>query len=187
MSKLNIAVICGGYSGEYDISMQSAATIIENLDPSKYEVFQVILETTGWSVTDSSGEVCTIIQADFSCERRGVNLKFDGVINSVHGTPGEDGLIQGYFEMLGIPYNSCDVLISSLTFNKGFCNQYLKQTGIKVADSVLLLEPEEKSVEEIIAITGLPCFVKPNDGGSSIGVSKVKTAEENDSGHSQGI
>ncbi|UTW60684.1 D-alanine--D-alanine ligase [bacterium SCSIO 12741] len=178
MSKLNIAVICGGYSGEYDISMKSAATIMENLDPAKYEIFQVILETSGWKVSDSLGQECSIVRADFSCDRQGENLKFDAVINAVHGTPGEDGLIQGYFDMLGIPYNSCDVLISSLTFNKGFCNQYLKQTGIRVADSVLLLDPEERSVDEILEVTGLPCFVKPNDGGSSIGVSKVKHKEE---------
>jgi|TARA_B110000240_G_scaffold196282_1_gene248064 D-alanine-D-alanine ligase len=174
----NIAVLCGGFSGEYVISMQSAQTIIHGLDTSKYNVYKVILSNESWSVEDLEGVNWRINKADFSIYKESTKVKFDGIVNIIHGTPGEDGIIQGYFDLLGLKYNGCDVLISSLTFNKGFCNQYLKQNGISVANSILLTEGDEIKVKEIIDKLQLPCFVKPNDGGSSIGVTKVKTKED---------
>ncbi|MBD81610.1 MAG: D-alanine--D-alanine ligase [Crocinitomicaceae bacterium] len=174
----NIAVLCGGFSGEDVISMQSAQTIIDHINGSKYRVFKVILSVNGWSVEDLKGASWKINKQDFTCYNDSETVAFDGVLNIIHGTPGEDGKIQGYFDLLGIKYNGCEVLISALTFNKGFCNQYLRQNGISVAESVLISREQDCNEEEIIGKLGLPCFVKPNDGGSSIGVTKVKSSDE---------
>jgi len=174
----NIAVLCGGFSGEDVISLKSAQTILDNLDNSKYRVFKVILGIDGWLVSDLTNNSWEINKADFTVKNETESISFDGVLNIIHGTPGEDGKIQGYFDLLGVKYNGCDVLISSLTFNKGFCNHYLKQNGVTVAESVLLADGEQYSESGIIEKLGLPCFVKPNDGGSSIGVTKVKSADQ---------
>ncbi|MGB0404429.1 MAG: D-alanine--D-alanine ligase [Salibacteraceae bacterium] len=169
----NIAVVFGGFSGEDVVSVKSAATILKHIDKIKNRVFKVNLSKKGWDVCDLDDNLWAINKSDFSFSRLDESIVVDGVINIIHGTPGEDGKLQGYFDMLGIPYNGCDVLVSSLTFNKGFCNHYLKQQGITVADSILLTTSDEIDSEKILAHVGLPCFVKPNDGGSSIGVSKV--------------
>lgn len=169
----NIAVVFGGFSGEDVVSVKSAATILKHIDTNKNRVFKINLSRDGWEASDLEGNLWSINRSDFSLSLRDEFVNIDGVINIIHGTPGEDGKLQGYLDMLGIPYNGCDVLASSLTFNKGFCNHYLKQQGITVAESILLTTSDSIDSDDIIATVGLPCFVKPNDGGSSIGVSKV--------------
>lgn len=174
MNKLNIAVVCGGYSGEAVISMQSAQTILQNLQPGRYNVFKIELNKDSWVAKDSDSNSLEINRTDFTLQRGVELIQLDAVLNVIHGTPGEDGQLQGYFETLGIPYNNSDVLSSALTFNKGFCNQYLSKNGIQVPNSVFLhSKTQSYHPEEIIKKLGFPCFVKPNDGGSSIGVSKV--------------
>lgn len=174
----NIVLVCGGYSGEFVISVQSAETVMGALDVNKYRVFKAVLNTSGWKAEDTGGQEWIINRSDFSLSNGAETLQVDGVINVIHGTPGEDGKLQGYFDILGIPYNGSDVLTSSLTFNKGFCNHYLKQQGISVANSILLTSSDDPNTDNIVDQLGLPCFVKPNDGGSSIGVTKVTKKEQ---------
>lgn len=178
MVKKNIAVIAGGNSSEYFISLQSAETIAKEIDKEKYNVYTVLIKNNDWEL--SSDQYCgiPINKNDFSFNDNGQKVKFDCAYITIHGTPGEDGKLQSYFEMIGLPYTSCDVLCSSLTFNKYFCNTYLKQKGIPSAKSMMLRKHETIDIESIIDLTGLPCFVKPNEGGSSFGISKVKTKEE---------
>jgi D-alanine-D-alanine ligase len=174
----NIAVLCGGFSGEDVISLQSAETILAGLKDTKHQIFKVVLSNQGWEVKDMSGAKWELNALDFSLEKNGNRLTIDGVINVIHGTPGEDGNLQGYLNLLGIPHNGSNVLASSLSFNKGFCNHFLKQQGILVADSLMLTSSNDYSSDEIVEKLGLPCFVKPNDAGSSLGVSKVKSKED---------
>lgn len=176
--KKNIAVIAGGNSSEYYISLQSAETIANEIDKEKYNVYTVLIKDNEWELT--SGLYCgiPIDKNDFSFNNNDQKVKFDCAYITIHGTPGEDGKLQSYFEMIGLPYTSCNVLCSSLTFNKYFCNTYLKQKGISVAESVLVKKRDIIDSESIIKKTGLPCFVKPNEGGSSFGISKVKIESE---------
>ncbi|MCB0480514.1 MAG: D-alanine--D-alanine ligase [Flavobacteriales bacterium] len=179
MEKLNIGVVCGGFSGEAVISLKSADTILKSLDGSKYNVFKLELNKEGWKVSASSNVDWRINRSDFTLESDVDKIKLDAVVNVIHGTPGEDGKLQGYFELLGVPYTNSDVLASALAFNKGFCNQYLSKNDIKVAESVFLhSKDQEVDEDKIISKLGLPCFVKPNDGGSSLGVTKVRTKGE---------
>lgn len=176
--KKNIAVIGGGNSSEYFISLQSAETIAKAIDKEKYNVYTVQLKGTDWELTSDRFCGIPINKNDFSFMDNGQKIKFDCAYIAIHGTPGEDGKLQSYFDMIALPYTSCNVLCSALTFNKYFCNTYLKQRGVRAAHSILIRKGEEINTHKIIETTGLPCFVKPNEGGSSFGISKVKKEEE---------
>ncbi|WP_212003096.1 D-alanine--D-alanine ligase [Chitinophaga sp. HK235] len=177
--KKNIALVAGGYSGEYVISVQSAVTIEKNLDSSKYAVYKIIVTKQGWSYTAPDGSAHEIDKNDFSLNIGGNKIKFDAVFIGIHGTPGEDGRLQGYFEMLDIPYTSCGMVTSALTFNKSYCNKVVAALNVvNVAKSVHVFRDQPHDVNTILQQLRLPVFVKPAEGGSSIGMSKVKTAEE---------
>ena len=173
-----IAVVCGGYSGEAVVSMRSAAMVMEHIDKSRYSPVQVVIEKANWFAL-WNGEKIAIDRNDFSVVLDQNRVTFDGAFIIVHGTPGENGLLQGYFDMIGLPYTTGDVMNMSLTFNKKSTTVYLKSLGFHVAESIVLYENEGGwDVDRIINQVGLPCFVKPNNGGSSIGTSKVKQKED---------
>ncbi|MFB6454811.1 D-alanine--D-alanine ligase [Chitinophaga sp. Hz27] len=177
--KKNIALVAGGYSGEYVISVQSAVTIENNLDSSKYAVYKVVVTREGWTHTAADGKIYEIDKNDFSLLIDGNKIKFDCVFIGIHGTPGEDGRLQGYFEMLGIPYTSCGMVTSALTFNKSYCNKVVAALNVvNVSKSAHIFSNQPYDVKDILQQLRLPVFVKPAEGGSSIGMSKVKTAEE---------
>ncbi|NIG53945.1 D-alanine--D-alanine ligase [Chitinophaga sp. Cy-1792] len=177
--KKNIALVAGGYSGEYVISVQSAVTIENNLDSSKYAVYKVVVTREGWTHTAADGKTHEIDKNDFSLLIDGNKIKFDCVFIGIHGTPGEDGRLQGYFEMLGIPYTSCGMVTSALTFNKSYCNKVVAALNVvNVSKSAHIFSNQPYDVKDILQQLRLPVFVKPAEGGSSIGMSKVKTAEE---------
>ena len=174
----NVAIIMGGYSSEYKISLLSGNVVYQNLDTSHYHPYKVHILQDKWvCVTDDSKEY-PIDKSDFSVVIAGKKIVFDVVFNAIHGTPGEDGLLQAYFELLGIPQTSCDYYQAALTFNKRDTLSVLKPYGIKTANSHYLNLGDEIHVDEILKTIGLPCFVKPNKSGSSFGISKVKTIEE---------
>ena len=169
----NVAIIEGGYSHEKVISLQSAETVYQNIDREKYNPIKVRIDEEGWFGFNGDEKI-EINRNDFSCNE----IKFDLAFIVIHGTPGEDGKLQAYFDMLEIPYTTCSHLAATVTFNKYVCNQYLKTFGVKVAEAVLIRQNDVINSSDIIAKLGLPCFVKPNDGGSSFGVTKVQTAGE---------
>ena len=174
----NVAVICGGNSGEKLISMKSSQFVIDSLDPEKYRGYQVLIEGSLWNYIAPDGTEYPIDKNDFSVMLNGVKLKFDVVFNIIHGDPGENGKMQAYFEMLGIPNTSSDSTISALTFNKAWCNHIVRDLGVNVANSVHLFKGMKIDPEHILNQVGLPCFVKPNSGGSSVGMSRVNAAED---------
>lgn len=172
--KKNIAIVWGGYSSESVISEKSAAGIYTFIDKDKYNVYKVKIDHASWDVEDK-GKAYPVNKNKFSFTDADHNeICFDFAYITIHGTPGEDGILQGYFDLLGIPYSNCGVLASALTFNKFVCNSYLKGFGIKVANSILLRKNDAYQPDEIIASLGLPVFVKPNLGGSSFATTKVK-------------
>jgi len=176
--KKNIAVVVGGNSSEYFISLQSGEYIANSIDKDKFNVYVVTIKGNDWEL--SSDLYCGLIinKNDFSFNDNGQKVKFDCAYIAIHGTPGEDGKLQSYFEMINLPYVGCNVLTSALTFNKYFCNTFLRQSDILMANSVLVKKGDKINTKKIISVTGLPCFVKPNEGGSSFGISKVKKEEE---------
>lgn len=177
--KKNIALVAGGYSGEYVISVQSAVTIEQNLDSSKYAVYKIIITKEGWRYTAADGSVHEIDKNDFSLTIAGSKIKFDAAFIGIHGTPGEDGRLQGYFEMLDIPFTSCGMVTSALTFNKSYCNKVVNAFNlVKVSKSAHIFRNQSHNAAAILKELRLPVFVKPAEGGSSIGMSKVSTAEE---------
>lgn len=176
--KKNIAIIAGGDSSEIVISMKSAEGIYSFLDKEKYNVYIAIVKRDGWMIKLPDGSHTPINKDTFSFRQEERVIQIDFAYITIHGTPGEDGRLQGYFDMLGIPYSSCGVLASALTFNKYVCNNYLRSQDIPVAESIRLFEGQTITDEEVIARLGLPLFVKPSDGGSSFGVTKVKTAAD---------
>lgn len=175
--KRTIAIVAGGDSSEHPVSLRSAQGIYSFIDKEKYNLY--IVEITGlcWEVQLPEGNV-PVDRGDFSFMLNGEKIKFDFAYIIIHGTPGEDGKLQGYFDVLQVPYSTCDVLASALTFNKFACNQYLKGFGMRIAESLMLRKGQQISDEDVIAKIGLPCFIKPNEGGSSFGVTKVKTNEQ---------
>lgn len=177
-TKKNIAVVAGGYSSEAVISLKSAQGIYSFLDKEKYNVYIVVITREQWYVQLENKEKIAIDKSDFGFRKESKSVKFDFAYITIHGTPGENGILQGYLEMLNVPYSSCGVLSAALTFNKYFCIQYLKSFGVETAKSVYLRKGEKKTPEEIIAALGLPLFVKPNDGGSSFGTTKVNSVEQ---------
>lgn len=168
-----IAFVTGGYSGESEISYKSAVTISANIDREKYEAYTIDIRTDGWWYGEQA-----VDKNDFSIVADGRKVHFDAVLIGIHGTPGEDGKLQGYFDMLGLPYTSCDAATSALTFNKRFTVAVAGMGGIHVARSVLLVEDRFSSPEQQVAGLRFPVFVKPNNGGSSIATSKVMTPSE---------
>ena len=176
--KRTIAIIAGGDSSEYEVSMNSAKGIYSFIDKEKYNLYLVELTRQKWEAILTDGSRTPIDKNDFSFMENGVKVKPDFAYITIHGTPGENGILQGYFELLGIPYSTCDVLVSALTFSKFTLNQYLKSFGIRVAESMLVNKQHEVSEDLIIEKIGLPCFIKPNASGSSFGVTKVKTREQ---------
>ncbi len=173
----NIGIIYGGYSSEIVVSRKSAEGIRSFIDRTAYNIFPVLITDEKWEVILNENEI-PIDKNDFSFELNGQKITFDCLYITIHGTPGEDGLLQGYLKMLRIPHTTCDVLPAALTFNKFTCNTYLKGFGVAVADSLLLRKSREYNLKDIIEKIGIPCFVKPNAGGSSFGISKVKDPEE---------
>ena len=174
----SIAIVCGGNSGEYDISIGSAQMVLKHLDRERYAAYLVVVKHKDWYYTDQDGNKFPVDKNDFSLLINDKKIVFDGVFNAIHGTPGEDGKLQGYFDMLEIPYTSCDPATSALTFNKYFCNRFVSSFGVKTADAVSILKGESYNQKEIIDRLGLPLFVKPAESGSSVGISKVNLAAE---------
>ena len=159
--KKNIAIVAGGDSSEYQISIGTANNILKVLDPNKYEAHIVEIRKGGWKAWSPEGRHFEINRHDFSTQLNGSIYSFDGVINAIHGTPGENGILQAYFDLLGIPYTGCDSFCSSLTFNKYACNNFLAQLGITVAPSILARAGEETDLGKIEKSVGFPCFIKP--------------------------
>ncbi len=176
--KKNIAILAGGNSGEHQISLNSASLILEHIDPKKFAPYLVIIKGSDW-ICRIANEDFPVNISDFTAKINESRIRFDAVFNIIHGTPGEDGMLQGYFDMLGIPYTSSGRLTSALTFNKYMCSRFVSVAGcVSTADAVLIKKGAAINPEEILAVTGLPCFVKPNNGGSSVGMTKVKVAEK---------
>ena len=172
-----VAIIEGGYSSEKSVSIKSAKTVFDNLDRTKFDPTRVLIDENEWTAYDDDGRY-SIDKNDFSFIKNGIKYNFEYAFIVIHGTPGEDGKLQGYFDMIGIPYNTSSAAITSLTFQKFHCNQFLKNFEVNVAEAVLIKPDDEIKEEEILKKVGLPCFVKPTDGGSSFGVTKVKAEEE---------
>jgi len=175
-----VAIVCGGDSSEHDVSLRSAQGIDSFLDKEKFEVFIVEIKGLVWEAHLKNGKHATVSREDFSFKvgRRTVHPDFAYI--TIHGTPGENGILQGYFDLIHMPYSTSGVLIEALTFNKFMLNQYLKGFGVSVSESLVVRRGHEDLVtdDEIIGHIGLPCFVKPNAGGSSFGVTKVKTLDQ---------
>ena len=178
MSK-NIAIVCGGDSGEYDISIASAGVVAKYLDSEKYTGYLVIIKGADWHY-ESDGNSYPIDKNDFSLTIRERRITFDAVFNAIHGTPGEDGKLQGYFDSLDIPYTSSGAATSSLTFNKFFCNRFVNSYGIQTAASASFSKGDEINKSRLIKELGLPLFIKPAESGSSVGISKVNMTDDFD-------
>ena len=176
--KKNIALVTGGYSGESVISYKSAASIFDHIDNEKWNCFLIDIHPTGWFYKNNAGEKTQVDKNDFSIIENGAKINFDAVLIGLHGTPGEDGKLQGYFDCLHIPYTSCDAASSALTFNKRYTVAVAAFAGIPVAKSMHLFKHEVYNTDEILSQLTLPLFVKPNNGGSSLGISKVNHAAD---------
>ena len=178
--KRNIAIVCGGDSSEHDVSMHSAQGLYSFFDKERYNVYIVDVKGQDWHVDFDNGEIAKIDKNDFSFVKDGKAIVFDYAYITIHGTPGENGVMQGYFDLLHIPYSTSGVLVEAMTFDKYVLNNYLRGFGVRVAKSILLRRGEENkySEKEIEDEIGMPCFVKPAADGSSFGVSKVKNADQ---------
>jgi len=176
--KKNIALLAGGYSGEYVISIQTAETIQKNLDDTLYNVYKIIITRDEWYYELDKKKI-PVDKNDFSLHLPAGKIVFDCVFIAIHGSPGEDGRIQGYLDMLKMPYTSCNSIVSAITFNKSYCNKVVKAFNVvNIANSVHLIKGEPYSMGAILDQLKLPVFVKPNESGSSLGISKVKKVEE---------
>lgn len=176
--KKKIALVTGGLSGEAVISYKSAITVGNNIDTDKFDWYKIDINESGWWFEDVKGEKSKVNREDFSIEVGGEKITFDAVLLCIHGTPGEDGKLQGYFDMLGLPYTSCDAATSALTFNKRYTVAVAAFGGINVAKSLHIFKHTPIAPESILQQLTLPVFVKPNNGGSSIGMSKVSDGSE---------
>jgi D-alanine-D-alanine ligase len=176
--KKNIALVTGGFSGEAVISYKSAVTIDSNLDRQRFEVYKIDINSNGWFYEQPDGKKISVDKNDFSINTDGRHVRFDAVFIGMHGTPGEDGKLQGYFDTLGIPYTGCDAATSALTFNKRYAVAVAGMAGVSVSRSFLLIKNEQESPDELAEQLNFPVFVKPNNGGSSIGMSKVNSASD---------
>ncbi|MGN7204005.1 D-alanine--D-alanine ligase [Pedobacter sp. SAFR-022] len=172
--KKTIALLTGGTTGEWVVSVKSAATIAHHLDADKYDVYKIMLTQQGWFYEPADSVKIEVDRNDFSITIKGRKVMFDGVYIAIHGSPGEDGKLQGYFDMLGIPYTTCDALTSAISMNKGYTKAIVQNIDkLHVAKSVQLFDHTPYSLENIKSSLKLPLFIKPNNGGSSIGMSKV--------------
>lgn len=176
--KRNIAIVCGGDSSEHDVSMRSAEGLYSFFDKERYNVYIVDVKGVDWHVEFAGRNNIKIDKNDFSFVMDGKAVVFDYAYITIHGTPGENGIMQGYFDMLHLPYSTSGVLVEAMTFDKYVLNNYLRGFGVRVADSILLRRGEEYDEEEIGKRIGMPCFVKPAADGSSFGVSKVKNTDQ---------
>lgn len=176
--KRTIAIVGGGDTSEFHVSLRSAQGIYSFIDKEKYTLYIVEMHGTDWHVQLPDGVKVPVDRNDFSFLLNGTKVTFDFAYITIHGTPGEDGRLQGYFDMLHIPYSCCGVFAAALTYDKFACNQYLKAFGVRIADSLLLRQGQGISDEDVLNKIGLPCFIKPSLGGSSFGVTKVKTREQ---------
>lgn len=176
--KHNVAVVMGGFSPEYEVSIASGTMVYENLSKLKFNPYKVVITRQKWVVLDDHHKEYPIDLNDFSATINGEKLTFDVVFNAIHGAPGEDGPLAGYFDLIGMPQTSSGQFESALTFNKAECSMLLKGLGVNIAEAYYLARHEDYNPEEIVAHVGLPCFVKPNRSGSSIGVTKVSRYSE---------
>jgi D-alanine-D-alanine ligase len=176
--KKKIALVTGGFSGEATISYKSAVTIYNHLDKEKFDVYKIDINPSGWFYEDERGSRFEVDKNDFSVVAGKDKLTFDAVFIGMHGTPGEDGKLQGYFDMLRLPYTSCSSAASALTFNKRYTVAVAAMANIPVANSIHLFRHSGYNLDVILSTLKLPLFIKPNNGGSSIGMSKVTQAEE---------
>lgn len=175
--KKNVAIIYGGFSSESVVSEKSLKGVMSFIDTNRYNLYPVLVSPTEWSVVLDDKHI-HIDRDDFSAVIDGARVKFDFAYITIHGAPGENGQLQGYLEMIGMPHSTCGLLPSAITFNKFTCNTYLKGFGVAVADSVLIRKGTDIDADSIIDSVGLPCFVKPNAGGSSFGITKAKSRDE---------
>ena len=178
--KRTIAIVCGGNSSEYGVSLRSAQGLYSFFDKEKYNVYIVVIKGQRWLVELHDGTTAPIDKNDFSFKLNGELVMFDYAYITIHGTPGENGILQGYFELIHLPYSTSGVLVEALTFDKFVLNQYLRSYGVSVAESLLIRKGYEELVndDEIEERIGMPCFVKPAADGSSFGVSKVKNKDQ---------
>ena len=172
--KKNIAVVYGGDSSEFVVSVKSSINVFESIDAGVYNVWKVQMKGLDWQVFEDHQPIASVNKNDFSFVRNGQMVKFDFAYITIHGTPGEDGKLQGYFDMVKIPYSTCGVYSSALTFNKYFCSNYLRNFEVPMAKSIRLFKGDQVDASKLVEELGLPLFVKPNAGGSSFGVTKVK-------------
>ena len=172
--KKNIAVVYGGDSSEFVVSVKSSKNVFESIDPTIYNVWKVQMQGLDWVVFEGDELISPIDKSDFSFIKNGNKIQFDFAYITIHGTPGEDGKLQGYFDLMKIPYSTCGVYSSALTFNKYFCSNYLRNFNVPMAKSVRLFKGDAINPDKLVEELGLPVFVKPNAGGSSFGVTKVK-------------
>ncbi|MBO6077767.1 MAG: D-alanine--D-alanine ligase [Bacteroidaceae bacterium] len=178
MTKRIIAIVAGGDSSENPVSLRSAATILEHMDKNRYEPYIVEIEGKNWQVHVKEGVTAPVDRNDFSFSHQGTKKVFDYAYITIHGTPGENGVFEGYLRLMRIPFSTCDVLASALTFNKFVLNKTMKSCKVNVANSRRLRKGDKVDPDKIISKVGLPCFIKPTDGGSSFGTTKVKTREQ---------
>lgn len=177
--KRNVAIVCGGDSSEHDVSIRSAQGLYSFFDKERYNIYIVDVKGQDWHVAFDNGEIAPIDRNDFSfIGQDGKAVIFDYAYITIHGTPGENGLMQGYFDLIHLPYSTSGVLVEAMTFDKYVLNNYMRAFGVKVADSILLRRGEEYDEDAIEARLGMPVFVKPSADGSSFGVSKVKNADQ---------
>jgi D-alanine-D-alanine ligase len=178
MELRKIAIVCGGDSSEVEVSLKSARGLNTFINHEQYQVWIVVIQAGNWYVRLDEKRMAPIDKNDFSFVLEGRRVRFDFAWITIHGTPGEDGRLQGYFDLIGLPYSCCGVLAAAVTFNKFICNQFLKGFGVKVAEALMLRKGQTISDEQVLETIGLPCFIKSNVGGSSFGVTKVKQKEE---------
>ena len=176
--KRTIAIVAGGDTSEFYVSLRSAQGVYSFIDKEKYDLYIVEMEGLRWEVQLPDGLKTPVDRNDFSFMNGTEKVKFDFAYITIHGTPGEDGRLQGYFDMLRIPYSCCGVLAAAMTYDKFTCNQYLKAFGVRIAESLLLRQGQSVSDEDVLDKIGLPCFINPSLGGSSFGVTKVKARDQ---------
>lgn len=177
-AKLNIALLAGGNSSEREIALNSAQQVGAAMDPDKYNIFMIDINGIDWSYIDDAGKRQQVNKNDFSLELSESKVKFDYALILIHGTPGEDGKLQGYLDIMNVPYSSCGMVSSVVTFDKYLCKGAVEGAGVNLAKEILVRKGEAIDALQIVESLGLPLFVKPNASGSSFGVSKVKTIEE---------
>lgn len=176
--KKKIAIIAGGDSGEYTISINSASMVSAQIDKSKYNLYLIIIKGKNWTYNHPDLGDIQIDKNDFSLNIENKKIVFDLVFNLIHGSPGENGKLQGYFDMLGLPYTSSNAVTSALTFNKAYCNHVVQASGVAVSKNVHLFKRDKYNLNILLQNINLPAFIKPNQGGSSVGMSKVSHPEE---------